>query len=103
MGLRIIRTSVKGGPATPEAAPAPAVSLAHEQERELGRWLELRGASSAQQAEFMKCYRRAHGRVAAPADADQAAGRARATILGLDIDSALPHNQVDIATLLDLL
>jgi hypothetical protein len=105
MGLRIIRTEPRRtAPEAPDAGAAvPAISLAREQEQEIGRCLELRGASSAQQAEFMKSYRRAHDRVASAAEADRTAGLARASILKLDIDSALPHNQVDIATLLELL
>jgi hypothetical protein len=97
MGLRIIERHLG-----PKGELTESERL-RELELEMARWAEARAASPAQQAAFLTSYRRVRNRLPAPASMELMAERVHDTILNRNNDSALPHNQVDIATLLELL
>lgn len=76
--------------------------------REVAIWLAARGGAAApgegvDQASFVNRFEQAKARLGSPDHVLATAGRIRDTLLRRQKDSASLHNQVDIATLLELL
>lgn len=74
-------------------------------ESEARRWAALRAgrADSPGGQDFLTHFREVRSRIASPDRMAEMADRIRADILGRNNESALSHNRVDIATLLELL
>jgi hypothetical protein len=108
MGLRIIERHPKP---RHEASDSERQTLLEASTR---TWALARGGDEGKERmppsqleqlriDVLRNYRTVQARMAAEEPADGALSRIRTGILNLNNDSALPHNQVDITTLLELL
>ena len=99
MGLRIIdrQFQIRNGADISDAERQSSLEL------EARRWAASRGAGPmADPTAFVDHFQQVKARLASPTRMAEMATRIRADILGHN-DSALSHNKVDIATLLELL
>lgn len=98
MGLRII-----------DRHPSPKVAISeadrvNELTRETAFWPASHSAGEgAARERLIDTYRRVRARLDSPQQVAEMATRVRENILGRHGQSALSHNQVDVATLLELL
>lgn len=73
-------------------------------ESEARRWTAMRpGRPAVDGQDFLAHFREVRARLSSPDRMAEMADKIRADILGHNNESALSHNQVDIATLLELL